>query len=79
MMNNALVRRQAKALAEELLRMDADDDARARRAWRRLYSRPASDDEVRTLSEHRERFLKGGSTPAAAWTTSSSTPPAHSP
>jgi hypothetical protein len=68
MMNNVLVRRQAKALAEELLRMDADDDARARRAWLRLYSRPASDDEVRTLSEHRERFLKGGSTPAAAWT-----------
>jgi mono/diheme cytochrome c family protein len=68
MMNNSLVRQQAKILAEDLIKRESDDDARARRAWTRLFTRPASAEEVRTILYHRDRFLKTGSTPAVAWT-----------
>ena len=68
MMNNPLVRQQAKAVAEGLLMRDEPDEDRVRRTWLRLYSRPASDEEVRATLYHRDRFLKQGATLSAAWT-----------
>ncbi len=68
MLNNPLVRQQAKTVAEDLLGRDESDGDRVRRTWLRLFSRPASDEEVRTTLAHRDRFVKRGGTPAVAWT-----------
>jgi len=67
MLNNALVRRQAKAVAESLRRGDEGDDGRARRAWIRLFSRPPAEEEVRAVLYHLERFRKQGLADSA-WT-----------
>jgi mono/diheme cytochrome c family protein len=68
MMNNPLVRQQAKAVAEGLFAGGGDDGDRARRAWVRLYSRPASGAEVQAALRALDRFRKQGATAPAAWT-----------
>jgi len=68
MMNNPLVRQQAKAVAESLLLAEGVDIERTRRAWLRLYSRRASDEEVRAVLDTLGRFQKQGATLLAAWT-----------
>ncbi len=68
MMNNPLVRQQAKAVAEGLLKTDEADGARVRRAWLQLFSRPASEGELRAVLSSLDRFAKQGAAPPAAWT-----------
>ncbi|MBI3854860.1 MAG: DUF1553 domain-containing protein, partial [Planctomycetes bacterium] len=61
MMNNPLVRQQAKIVAGSLT---GSDEERARQAWLRLFSRPATGAEIRAVLYHVDRFGKG----TAAWT-----------
>jgi len=51
-------------VAESLLKIEGSDEDRARRAWVRLFSRQASDEEARSVLYHLGRFGKG----IAAWT-----------
>src|SRR6185295_19744197 len=68
MMNNPLVRQQAKAVAESLLKVDERDEDRIRRVWRRLFSRAATDEEIRAVQYHLDRFAKQGAAAPVAWT-----------
>jgi uncharacterized protein DUF1553/uncharacterized protein DUF1549/cytochrome c len=68
MMNNPMVRDQARAMTEDLLKREGSDEERVRRVWMRLFSRPASEEEVRTTLYHRDRLAKQGGTMPAAWT-----------
>ena len=68
MMNDPLVRKQAKALAQKLLQPEAQDRDRARQAWITLFSRPAGNVETKTVLAYVDRFMKQGRTPELAWT-----------
>jgi hypothetical protein len=56
LMNNPFVIRQAEALADKLLALDGDDNARLTRAYQLCYSRPPSEKELTSAQQFIESY-----------------------
>jgi len=68
MLNDPLVRAQAKALAQRVLQAESKDRERITLAWKTLFARPPESSEVKTIEGYLARFVAQGRPSEAAWT-----------
>lgn len=68
MLNDPLVRAQARALAQRVLQTEQKDRERIGLAWRTLFGRLPASNEVKTAQEYLARFASQGRPTEAGWT-----------
>jgi hypothetical protein len=68
MLNDPLVRAQAKALAQRVLQAEQKDRERITLAWKTLFARAPVSSEVKTVQDYLARFASQGRPTEAAWT-----------
>jgi len=68
MLNDPLVRAQAKALAQRVLQAEQKDRERITLAWKTLFARTPVSSEMKTVQEYLARFASQGRPTEAAWT-----------